>query len=296
MKNILLIVLSICFCISTAFAQDNPKPPDSVLGSQVEALEKRIVRSEAELKRLREEVRQDRKQTDAKLDSAIKSQTGIKTSADAAIEKLGEKVNSAEKGLADKFTAVKTEITEEVGSSYMRPMSILGGIVLLTIAGLVFFRHKSKKDVDQVIALVDSTRSTLQAETVKLDEKLLSFLEKEVEQPGRNLAKDDHSLPLKVADEVVRIQNYLSYIDPALKGVKHLGASVKRLEEYLLTKGYEIPLLLGRDYDEGMKVVANFKSDENLKPGEQKITRIIKPQVNYNGEMIQAAEIEVSLG
>lgn len=295
-KNILLMVLSICVCSSTAFAQDNPKPQDPQLGTQVEALEKRLLRSEAELKRLREEVRQDRKRTDAKLDSAIESQSGIKTSADAAIEKLGEKVNSAEKGIVEKFSAVKADITNELGSSYMRPIFILGGIAVLTIFGLVFLRYKSKKDVDQVIALVDSTRKDLQAETVKLDERLLSFLEKEVEQPGRNLAKDDHSLPLKVADEVVRIQNYLSYIDPALKGVKHLGASVKRLEDYLLTRGYEIPALLGRDYDDGMKVVANFKSDENLKPGEQKITRIIKPQVNFNGEMIQAAEIEVSLG
>ena len=43
-----------------------------------------------------------------------------------------------------------------------------------------------------------------------------------------------------------------------------------------------------------MKVVANFVSDENLKDGEQIITGIIKPQVNYNGKMIQAAQITVS--
>jgi hypothetical protein len=225
-----------------------------------------------------------------------KSQVGLKSTADAAIEKLGEKVSSTEKGLIEKISSVKTDITNEIGSSYMRPTMILGAIVLVTIAGLVFFGYRSKKDVDQVIALVDSTRKDLQAETVKLDEKLLSFLEQEVEQPGRNLAKDDHSLPLKVADEVVRIQNYLSYIDPSVKGVKHVTSSVKRLEDFMLSHGYEIPQMLGRDYQEGMKVIASFKSDDSLSPGEQKITRILKPQVNYNGEMIQAAEIEVSVG
>ena len=36
-------------------------------------------------------------------------------------------------------------------------------------------------------------------------------------------------------------------------------------------------------------------SDE-IETGKKIITRIIKPQVNYNNEMIQAAEIEVSVG
>jgi len=45
-----------------------------------------------------------------------------------------------------------------------------------------------------------------------------------------------------------------------------------------------------------MKLIANFKPDENLKEGEQIITRIIKPQVNYKGVMIQQAQVEVSTG
>jgi hypothetical protein len=220
----------------------------------------------------------------------------LKATTDEAIESLDGKSLSTEKTITEKFESFKTGVKDEITSSTMLPVYGLVGVVLLTIGGFVFFRHSAKKDVDEVIAHVDATRASLQAESVQLDEKLLSFLEGEVERPGRDLAKDDHSLPLKVADEVVRIQNYVSYIDPNLKGVKHLSASVKRIEDYLLTKGYEIPPMLGRDYNDGMKVIANFKSDENLQPGEQKITRIIKPQVNFNGQMIQAAEIEVSLG
>ena len=54
--------------------------------------------------------------------------------------------------------------------------------------------------------------------------------------------------------------------------------------------------MLGKTYNEGMKVVANFIPDESLPEGEEKITRIIKPQVNFKGTMIQSAQIEVSLG
>ena len=54
--------------------------------------------------------------------------------------------------------------------------------------------------------------------------------------------------------------------------------------------------MLNKPYDEGMKVVASFLPDENIETGKQIITRIIKPQVNFNGVMIQAAQIEVSVG
>ncbi len=43
-----------------------------------------------------------------------------------------------------------------------------------------------------------------------------------------------------------------------------------------------------------MKVVANFVPDETLKEGEQIITGVTKPQINYNGKMIQSAQITVS--
>ena len=52
--------------------------------------------------------------------------------------------------------------------------------------------------------------------------------------------------------------------------------------------------MLGKAYNDGMKVTANFIEDENLKPGQQIITGIVKPQINFNGVMIQAAQITVS--
>ena len=43
-----------------------------------------------------------------------------------------------------------------------------------------------------------------------------------------------------------------------------------------------------------MRVIADFVVNEELNEGEQIITGITKPQINYNGEMIQAAQITVS--
>ena len=66
------------------------------------------------------------------------------------------------------------------------------------------------------------------------------------------------------------------------------------MKDNLLASGYEIVDMLGKPYHEGMKVTANFIEDNNLGEGQQIISDIIKPQINHNGQMIQAAQITVS--
>ncbi|MFT5822270.1 MAG: hypothetical protein ACI8ZM_003526 [Crocinitomix sp.] len=109
-------------------------------------------------------------------------------------------------------------------------------------------------------------------------------------------AKADHSLVLKIADELIRIQKNLASMDEATRGLKQLNASVGRISNNFAANGYELVEMLGKPYKEGMLVVANFVPSEDLPAGRQIITRIIKPQVNYKGEMIQSAQIEVSVG
>ncbi|MDP4679010.1 MAG: hypothetical protein NWS46_01445, partial [Cyclobacteriaceae bacterium] len=61
--------------------------------------------------------------------------------------------------------------------------------------------------------------------------------------------------------------------------------------------GYEIPVLLDKPYNQGMRVIVTSSiPDENLSKGEEIISKIIIPQVNFNDKMIQTAQIEVSVG
>ena len=106
----------------------------------------------------------------------------------------------------------------------------------------------------------------------------------------------DHSFAKRVADEIVRMQTNLSRMDESIKGFKQLKSSVRKLEQSLNSNQYELEDLLNRPYDNGMNLQATFIEDENLKEGESIITRIIKPQINYKGKLIQAAQIEVSQG
>ena len=85
-------------------------------------------------------------------------------------------------------------------------------------------------------------------------------------------------------------------MDPEIKGLKQLEFAVDRIQDNFKENGYEMVELLNKPYDKGMKVSAKFKPDKTLKQGEQIITRIIKPQVNFNNVIIQEAQVEVSVG
>ena len=138
---------------------------------------------------------------------------------------------------------------------------------------------------------------------MKLDQKLIEMLEAQLKVQKQERENDkspnkeeDHTMALKVADEIIRMQKNIDNMPKETKGLKQLSKAIQRIQDSFKVNGYEIVEMLGKTYKEGMKVVATLVVDENLKKGEQIISRIIKPQVNYRGKMIQSAQIEVSTG
>lgn len=177
-------------------------------------------------------------------------------------------------------------------------------LVLLFLGGVIYWLLNkrislSKTDVESQIK---NTKKSLEEESVKLDSKLMELLEtklkvsQEVQASNANNDEIDHSLALKVADEIVRIQKNLGQMAADTRGLKQLLASVKRIRDNFASNGYELVDMLGKEYNDGMKATPNFIPSEDIEAGKQIITRIIKPQVNYKNEMIQAAQIEVSVG
>ena len=49
------------------------------------------------------------------------------------------------------------------------------------------------------------------------------------------------------------------------KGLKQLSRAIQRIQDSFKVNGYEIVEMLGKSYNEGMKSVASFVTDENLK-------------------------------
>jgi len=54
---------------------------------------------------------------------------------------------------------------------------------------------------------------------------------------------------------------------------------------------------LRKPYVEGMRItIITSMPDETLEKGKDIITKIIKPQVNFDGKIIQIAQVEVTVG
>lgn len=105
----------------------------------------------------------------------------------------------------------------------------------------------------------------------------------------------DHSLIKTLADRITFMEMTLYKMDKTVKGHKTLIKAIANMKNNLFANGYELVDMLGKQYHEGMLVNnVDFVDDETLEKGEQIITKIIKPQINYKGQMIQSAQIQVS--
>ena len=194
------------------------------------------------------------------------------------------------------YTKEEIKINQDLLSNRTIIGFILSILILTIIIVAVFvFLKKLKKEgnsIDEVRKAQDALQIAqikMQEESIKLDNKLLALIE---EQTKNKII--DHQLALKVADEIVHIEHNLSRMDPSIKGYKHIKLGIERIKYNFLANGYEIVDMLGKSYNEGMRIVADFIVDESLPKGAQIIKYIIKPQVNYEGVMIQKAEVTVS--
>lgn len=108
---------------------------------------------------------------------------------------------------------------------------------------------------------------------------------------------------LKAAEKegkFVEMCNAICWIENTLAAVDILPITneelsyINDIKSKVINEGYEIVNMLGKPYYQEYKTIATFSEDENLPPNSQIITRVIKPQINYKGKMIQASEIHVS--
>lgn len=213
-------------------------------------------------------------------------------------EQLQDIQSSDRKDINDKIN-----ITDDILQNRTISVILLICVIVVFYAFITFLFNKRIKSgifsLDKVKKTQDEMKKTqekLEEDSLKLDNKLMELFDRQLSSNSHSMndRKPDHTFTLKVADEIIRIELNMSRMDSSIKGYKQLKKAVERIKDNLKANGYEIVDMLGKSYNDGMKVIANFIPDETLPEGSQIITGIIKPQINYNGQMIQAAQITVS--
>lgn len=106
---------------------------------------------------------------------------------------------------------------------------------------------------------------------------------------------ENHALCIKIADEIFRMQKRVQDMPDQTKGIEPVKNSLQRLEDTLSENGYQIINLLDTSYNEGMTVNARFVPKKDLPIGEERIIRVIRPQINFNGVLIRLADVEVGI-
>lgn len=301
MKTILLLscFLFINYLPSTAQQESRIESElKSILSKQVE-LDEKLQHLSVSLKNNRSSIR-DLEQHNAALYISLDSLRGVCDSL--------KKIQVADR------TAINDRIQDtnnmvSLNQSTVEKRTFWGGIItiailfiLLTISYYLIKRIKTgTSSIDEVRKAQEallSAQTKMQEESIKLDNQLLAIVQRQIDAISHTVnnthSEPDHSLVVKLADEIARIETNLSKMDKSVKGYKQLVQAKDRMINNVRANGYEIISLLGQEYNDGMQFPTRFVPDESLPEGKRIITGMIKMQVNYNGKMIQPAEIVVS--
>lgn len=244
----------------------------------------------------------------SKLSAANKSIDSLRSQTQEnsnAISQTANELGIKIKETGDKNEGKITEVSKSLSKNSL--YGIIGVLSAILLSGLLYWLLSKRQQTDKTdfIDQLSKTKSSIEESLVKefgkqtelMDSQLHLISQQKTTLQATPNAEPDHSLALKVASEINLIERNINLMDTKTKGLKQLQASVGKLKDNLSANGYEMPELLGKAFDQGMRViVATSIPDENLEKGQEIITKILIPQVNYNDKMIQTAQIEVSVG
>lgn len=173
---------------------------------------------------------------------------------------------------------------------------ISGSAILLLLVGIIVvgvFSHKRYKGTNFI------------EESIKLDAKMSEILERQLlfmkgglgegDASKTGIGERDHSFPISVGSEIFRMRKRIASMDESTKGLNALSHALDRLEGEFGKQGYRINDLTGEQYSNGLSVkVINCIERDDFDAGTELISRVITPQIFYNGVLVSEGEVEVA--
>lgn len=307
----LLLIICVKMFLLYSFAQNKPQNVIKYSSkAEFDSLRKVTKNLKSELNSLKVELN--------KVKSENKKQIAFQIRVDQKIDSV-KLINASN---ASSITTNYTILTDSINTKSMKVYSDFGiirniiksktlygiiSIVALLLISFVAYWFGNKfrmADKNELTNELNKTRLSLEdglvlefnKQAVILDKELTLITKQAQSVQQAPEIKLDHSLALKVASEINLIERNVRLMDPKAKGLKQVVASVGKLRDNLAANGYDIPELLGKPFNKGMNVIVAMSIiDDTLKAGQEIISRILIPQVNYENKMILTAQIEVSV-
>ena len=176
--------------------------------------------------------------------------------------------NNSLNAMSDKLESQILRLSEKSNSDYLaldkRVSSnslywILGFVSVLLFSAILFFWLRSRLTIGktELSDQIKKSSESIREEIIKLDNQVfwsLDFQKTLNKKEQNDFGNVDHTLALKVADEIIRIHRNLSAMDPETRGLKQLEFAVERIQDNFTENGYEMVELLNKPYDQAMKV------------------------------------------
>lgn len=264
---------------------------------------------------LQKELREERRQgsiREQRLHQQAQSLDSLQTKIEGLQVQWKQATQDLKTSIDSKHSAALSE-THQVSTSldHSRWGGLALGLLLAFVGGVGYSwlrrrQAKAQESVEQKTQALQQeislSRAELEAQIVQELAKQSQLLEEQsaklqVPSPATMNVAPDHSLALKLAGEITTIERNISFMDEGTRGLKQLRRSVGKLKDNLLANGYEMPELLHQKYVQGMNViVVTTHQDDTLEAGVELISKVLVPQVNYQGKLIQAPQVEISIG
>lgn len=293
-----LILVSVFFLAQVIHAQDGVSKQD--FENRINALNDKLYKLEYDNIALNNEI--------LNLNSEMAIMKDSLRNLGNKLSSVNDSVNQKTKQLNSELSATKTttdkklnEVDQSIGKN---TWYLITGILTALIVSLIIYillnkkQNSSRNDVESKL---NQAKKTLEEEQVSINTRLAEMYNTQMqlmsqERKISSAQNVDHSLPLKVADEIVKMQMNLAHMDPKIKGHKQLTIAVNNVLDNFKANGYEITELLNKPFNEGLNIQATMEPDPNLADGEKFIRRVIKPEVLYNNKVIQNAQVIVAYG
>lgn len=236
-KNILIPIL---LCATSLFAQEQK--------TELQKQQQEIVSLNQKLS-IQQVVINQQKTELAKLSATIENQVNQIDSLEIAtsqnvqniqkiVDDLGTKIQQTETTAKDSISKLDKDVNTN------RLYWIIATLATLLLGGVLYWLlgkriATSKTDVETQIK---NTKTALEEESIKLDSKLVEVLDTQLKLKqeekqvvsSNSTSEIDHSLALKVADEIVRMQKNISKMDDETKGLKPFKKALKGYRQTLL--------------------------------------------------------------
>lgn len=312
MKNCLLILVVLFSWVGVSLGQSEPSLEDSIwralqaevnslehqmlnwshlgdawltikaqadsLQSETEGLDSALVAVDQKLEWLLNEVGQVEREDCWSLESRLNSMVDRSAGFDSILVNVQSRLDVS----AEPAMGIATDSPSSSGA-YI-------GCLFAVLVGLLAFAFGRRKGQESASVLISKPLAEDDSDEGRASDSSTEESESFPEEKEVN-----HSLVLKVADELNIMEGNLSEMDASVRGHKQLLRSIKHIRTNMKANDYELVELLRQPYYTGMKTQGvTHKVDASIPKGGAVISRVLRPEVRFKGEIIQYCKIEVS--